>query len=68
LPVTDADQGENAFPVFAILRMDAAAEPAVGLNAQMIAGFVRTAFGAGGTPRLDNSTGQLAHLFKFLQV
>jgi hypothetical protein len=31
----------------------------------MFAGFVRSAFGAGGAPGLDNAAGQLAHLFQF---
>jgi hypothetical protein len=50
-------QRPNLFPVFAILRMDAAAEPAVGIDPQMFAGAIMTAFSAGGATRLDDASG-----------
>jgi hypothetical protein len=48
--------------------MDAATEFAVGINPQMFAGFVRTAFGTGGAPGLNNAAGQLANLFQLGNV
>jgi hypothetical protein len=48
--------------------MDAATEPAIGINPQMFAGAVMTAFGAGRAPRLDDPTGQFANLFQLGNV
>ena len=61
-------QRPNAFPVFAILRMDTAAEPAIGINPQMVAGAVIAASGAGRTPGLEDVAGQFADIFQLGRV
>jgi hypothetical protein len=51
--------------MFFVLRMHAAAEPAVGINPQMFAGAIVTAFGTGRAPGLHDAARQFAHLFQF---
>jgi len=52
----------------AILRMDAAAESAVGINPQMVPGAVVAALGAGRTPGLEDVAGQFANIFQLGHV
>jgi hypothetical protein len=61
-------QRPNPFAVFSILRMDAATEPAIGINPQMFAGAIIATFGTGRTPGLDNAAGQLANFFQLGNV
>jgi hypothetical protein len=68
LPFTDASQGKDAFAVVPVLGMDTTAEPAVRLDAQMIAGAIPAAFGAGRTTCLDATARQLPHHFEFFDV
>jgi len=48
--------------------MDTAAEPPVGVNAQVFTGPVATAFSARRTPGLHDAVGQLAGVFQQSQV
>jgi hypothetical protein len=61
-------QRPDSFPVFAILGMDATAEPAIGINPQMVAGAVVAAHGAGRAPGLEDVAGQFANIFQLGHV
>jgi hypothetical protein len=67
-PFSFADQSEDAFAVRGILWMNAATEPAIGIETQVFTLSVLTCFGASRATCLSGAIAQLAEFFEFGKV